>query len=64
MEERLQKLETKHNPQSVWVILPNFEDVDGVQMVLNSKTQERITKEEFNKMDVPGEVMALEVDFI
>ncbi len=53
-KNRIQRLEAAigNDSNTYWVILPSFEDVDGVQQVRNSSTGETISREEFDKLDI------------
>ena len=62
---RLQKLEAKISTQDHWVVLPHFDNVDGVKQVRNSTTGETIPMPEFEKMGIsPDLVMEVEVIFV
>ena len=63
-EYRLQKLEAKISKEDHWIILPHFDNVDGVKQVRNSATGETISIAEFEKMGIaPDLVMEIEVIF-
>ncbi len=65
IKNRIEKLEIKHSPSTYWVILPHFDNVDGKRMVLNIKTQERITKEEFDKLDISdNDIIDIQIEFV
>ena len=62
---RVQKLEAKISTHDHWIVLPHFDNVDGVKQVRNSKTGKTIPMTEFEKMGIPADlIMEIEVVFV
>jgi len=62
---RVQSLEAKISNKDHWVILPHFDNVDGVKQVRNSATGKTLPMPEFEKLGIsPDLVMEVEVVFV
>ena len=64
LDKRIAAIERANQREEYWVILPHWEDQEGIQMVRNARTKETVTREVFDALEVDSYVIDIEVEFV